>query len=147
VKSGVLEIADVFVVNKADRDGADRAALELEQRLELGRVVSAREASAHAWRVPVLKCVALRDAGLPELMQALAEHRAWLDTPPGALRRSERARKSAERLVFSLIREELAGAIEVELGRAAARVAERELTPHAAAAELVTLLREKLSAS
>ncbi|HEX3773753.1 MAG TPA: methylmalonyl Co-A mutase-associated GTPase MeaB, partial [Polyangiaceae bacterium] len=111
VKSGVLEIADVFVVNKADRDGADRAALELEQRLELGRVVASREASAAAWRVPVLKCVALRDVGLPELVQALAEHRAWLDTPSGSLRRDERARTSAKRVLFSLICAELGSAI------------------------------------
>src|SRR5450432_537458 len=59
VKSGILEVADVFVVNKADRDGADRAAGELEQRLELGRVVGAPSAASDAWPVPVLKCVAL----------------------------------------------------------------------------------------
>ena len=46
VKSSILDIADVFVVNKADRAGADRAVLELEQRLELGRVVGAPSAAS-----------------------------------------------------------------------------------------------------
>jgi GTPase len=148
VKSGILEIADVFVVNKADRDGADRAAGELEQRLELGRVVGAASAASDAWQAPVLKCIALRDEGLPELVQALARHRGWLDTPGGAQSRAARNQASAERLLFALVCERMAGAVERELARAASRVAERELSPHAAASELFERLTAgKVSAS
>jgi LAO/AO transport system kinase len=140
VKSGILEVADVFVVNKADRDGADRAAGELEQRLELGRVVGAASAASDEWQAPVLKCVALRDEGLPEIVRALAGHRAWLETPAGSKRRAARSQASAERLLFALVCERMAGAVEPELRRAAARVAQRKLSPHAAAEKLFEAL-------
>jgi LAO/AO transport system kinase len=139
-KSGILEIADVFVVNKADRDGAERAVGELEARLELGRVVGAASAASGAWPTPVLKCAALSDTGLPELAQALSRHRAWLDTPAGVKRHADRARASAERLLFALVCERVASALEPALKLAAARVAERALSPHAAADELVAHL-------
>ena len=139
VKSGILEIADVFVVNKADRDGADRAAFELEQRLELGRAVSASQ-DRGAWQPPVLKCVALHDQGLPELAAALARHRAWLDTPDGRSRSASRRRVAAERLLLGLVCEGVATLLAPRLKAAAARVAERELSPHRAAAELLDRL-------
>ena len=137
VKAGVLEIADVFVVNKADREGADRTAAELEQRLELGRLVGAPSAASDAWQAPILQCVALSDRGLPEVAQALARHRVWLDTPAGSARWAERRQTSAERLVFSLICERMASALEPELQAVAARLADRRLSPNAAADELL----------
>jgi LAO/AO transport system kinase len=137
VKSGILEIADVFVVNKADRDGAERAVAELEQRLELGRVVGAPSAASDAWPVPVLKCVALSDQGLPELVQALGRHRAWLDTPRGSARRALRRQASAERLLLSLVYEQLAQSVEPDIQRMAERMNLRALSPHAAARELL----------
>jgi len=141
VKSGILEIADVFVVNKADREGAERAALELEQRLELERIVGT--AASRAWPVPVLKCVALDERGLPELVSALARHRAWLDTNAGTERRLARRRQGAERLLFALVCERLAQASALELKQLAERVAERELSPHAAASELLQSFHER----
>lgn len=137
VKSGILEIADVFVVNKADREGAERAAFELEQRLELARTVGAPSAASEAWQAPVLKCVALTDQGLPELVQALAAHRAWLALPAGAKRAQARRQASAERLIFSLVCEGLAERLGAELKRVAIRLVERNVSPHAAAAELL----------
>jgi len=137
VKAGVLEIAEVFVVNKADREGADRAAAELEQRLELGRVVGAASAASDVWQAPILKCVALNDHGLPEVVRALAQHHAWLETEAGAKQRAERRQTSAERLIFSLVCERMASALEPRLKGAAARLADRTLSPHAAADELL----------
>lgn len=137
VKSGILEIADVFVVNKANRDGVDRAVFELEQRLELARAVGAPSAASDAWQAPVLKCVALTDLGLPELARALSAHRAWLASPDGAKRAAVRRQASAERLIFSLVCERLACVLEVELKRAAVRLVERTVSPHAAASELL----------
>jgi LAO/AO transport system kinase len=145
VKSGILEIADVFVVNKADRDGADRTVAELEQRIELGRVVGAASAASDAWQAPVLKCVALSERGLPELVQALSDHLVWLSSAHGSKRRGLRAQAAAEKLLLSLICERLTASIEPELKRAAARLPARELSPHAAADELIEYFRTRKS--
>lgn len=72
-KAGILEIGDLFVVNKADRDGADATARELNHMLGLGE---AREPGA--WRPPILKTVAARGEGVDEVVEALEKHRAWL---------------------------------------------------------------------
>jgi LAO/AO transport system kinase len=93
IKAGILEIADVFVVNKADRDGADRTVRELEQMLDLGqgarptmaelmhhggRVAAQpqpeRRVAPGAWVPRIVKTVALRDEGLEELMEAIDAH-------------------------------------------------------------------------
>lgn len=146
VKSGILEIADIFVVNKADRDGADRAVLELEQRLELGRVVEAKPVSA-GFLTPILKCVAAREEGLSELIMALSEHAAWLHTDSGRARGEARALVRARRLIFSQMHARMAQALGPELDRAAATVAARAGSPHAAAEDLCRILARKLSAS
>jgi LAO/AO transport system kinase len=141
VKSGILEIADVFVVNKADREGADRTAAELEQRLELARVVGAASAASDAWQAPVLKCVAPSERGLPELVQALSDHQAWLGSESGSKHRATRAQIGAEKLLFGLVCERLAASIEPELKRAAARLPTGEVSPNAAVEELLEYFR------
>jgi LAO/AO transport system kinase len=90
MKAGLMEIADLFVVNKADRPGADRLIRDLGGALRL------RTASANGWRVPVLRTVAQSGEGVAELVQAVDEHRAWLESS-GAL--AERRRARAERRV------------------------------------------------
>ena len=70
IKAGLMEVADLFVVNKADRDGADRVVQEILQMLELGE--------HGAWIPPVLKTVATTGAGLDELIGKLEEHRKFL---------------------------------------------------------------------
>ena len=70
-KAGILEIGDIFVVNKADRDGADATARELRHMISLGP-----SGQAGAWKPPVLKVVATRGEGLPELVEAIDGHRA-----------------------------------------------------------------------
>src|SRR5829696_2675611 len=69
-KAGILEVADVFVVNKADRDGAQVVARDLRQMLHLGE--------ARPWQRPVVLTVAERGDGVPELVEAVAAHRAHL---------------------------------------------------------------------
>ncbi len=76
IKAGLMEVADLFVVNKADRDGADRVVQEILQMLELGE--------HGAWVPPIVKTIATTGAGLDELAARLAEHRAFLDGPQGA---------------------------------------------------------------
>src|SRR5207248_10577680 len=72
-KAGILEVGDVFVVNKADRDGADQAARDLRQMLSLGE-----RRGPEDWQPPIVKTVAAKGEGADELVAALDRHRAWL---------------------------------------------------------------------
>ena len=90
-KAGILEIADVFVVNKADRDGADQVARDLRYMLSLG----GKHSEAGAWRPPIVKTVAARDEGVDELVAALDKHRDWM-AASGELQRRRQARAGSE---------------------------------------------------
>jgi len=136
VKAGVLEIADVFVVNKADRDGADAAARDLRGMLALAR----RE--PYEWRPPVLRCVAARGTGVDELVEALDKHRAHL-AEHGELTRRRTARAGAE--VRAIAMAQLSARIdalrpEASVAALAERVVAGELDPYAAADALVHTL-------
>ena len=104
IKAGLMEVADLFVVNKADRDGADRVVQEILQMLELGE--------HGAWVPPILKTIATTGAGLDELTGKLEEHRKFLDGPEGAQRKRERTKRRIE----SLVREEILGRLETFKG-------------------------------
>ena len=108
MKAGLLEIADVFVVNKADRDGAERMKSELVQMLHL------RPASA--WRIPVLLTQAATDVGIDELLVALDEHRATLADDA---ERERRIRLRRESELLDILEEELRRRLERRLGNGA----------------------------
>jgi LAO/AO transport system kinase len=130
-KAGVLEVADVFVVNKADRDGAAQAVRELRHMIGLGE--------RGAWRVPVLRTVASRGEGVDELVTALDAHRRWSD---GSGERDRRRVARAEAEIEAVAVARLRARIRADHGGAglsdlAKRVAAGELDPYAAADELV----------
>ena len=75
MKAGLMEIADIFVVNKADREGADRIFHELKSLVNMS---SGHPPTENAWEVPVLKTVAIRREGIAEVMQAVAQHQAFV---------------------------------------------------------------------
>lgn len=162
IKAGILEVADVFVVNKADLDGADRVVRELRGMLELRHAVSASVAhDAHHrttthlapgpasalgppaledWEPPILKVVAAKGQGVDELGAALARHRSHLESSGGLERR---AQGRAMTHFLTLLRERLLRAglerLEREKGRLpliAERIARREADPYALAEEL-----------
>ncbi|MGW7517555.1 methylmalonyl Co-A mutase-associated GTPase MeaB [Streptomyces sp. NPDC054796] len=138
-KAGILEIGDVYVVNKADRDGADATARELNHMLGLGE---AREAGD--WRPPIVKTVAARGEGIDEVVEALEKHRAWMEER-GVLarRRAARAAREVETIAVTALRErmgELRGG--QRLDALAERVVGGELDPYAAADELLAGLAE-----
>jgi LAO/AO transport system kinase len=99
-KAGILEVADVFVVNKADRDGAEVVARDLRQMLHLGE--------ARPWQVPVVLTVAERGDGVEQLVQAIAAHRDHLASS-GELERRRRARaaREVEEIALADLRAEL----------------------------------------
>ncbi len=127
-KAGILEIADVFVVNKADRDGAGDVVRELRQMLHLG--------AARAWDPPILPVSALRHEGVAELLAAIAEHRAFLDDS-GALLAKRRARllREVESLAAERFRLKAAAALKTD-GALADELVSRRLDPYRAAAML-----------
>jgi len=88
-KAGILEVADVLLVNKADLGGAEAAVQDLHAVLELV------EAGPEGWRPPVVAASALDGAGVPELWEAVTGHRAWLEAS-GELDRRRRRRLAAE---------------------------------------------------
>ena len=102
-KAGILEIGDVFVVNKADRDGADSTVRELRNMIALG------ENPERRWKPPVIKTVASTGEGVDRLVAAIDEHRAWLlESGELAVRRVRRARDEVEALAVAILRRRLA---------------------------------------
>ncbi|MEV7597480.1 methylmalonyl Co-A mutase-associated GTPase MeaB [Kitasatospora sp. NPDC089797] len=133
-KAGILEIGDVFVVNKADRDGADATARELNHMLGLGEARGAGD-----WRPPIVKTVAARGEGVDEVVEALEKHRAWLEEHGElAARRRRRAAQEIEAIALAELRArigDLSG--DRQLAGLAERVVAGELDPYGAADRLV----------
>ncbi len=73
MKAGLMEIGDIFVVNKGDRPGADRFVMDVEMTLQLGESLKDRD-----WRPPVIKASALKNEGISEIVDAIERHRQYL---------------------------------------------------------------------
>lgn len=137
LKAGIMEIADIFVVNKADLDGADRVASAIEANLALHRYEPGQ------WRPAIVKTVAADDRGMPELIETIQAFRRH-----GAdLRRGRQRRRAAYRL-RELVSQQFMAHLETtvlgagELDTVLDRIASRDLDPYTAAA---TLLRRALA--
>jgi LAO/AO transport system kinase len=134
-KAGILEIADIFVVNKADRDGADATARDLRHMLSL---VEGRR--AEEWQPPIIKTVASRNEGIDDVLAALDKHQAWL-VESGRLdaRRRARAADEIEAIAVTALRERIGdlrgGTLLDEL---AGQVVAGQMDPYAAADRLVS---------
>ncbi len=128
-KAGILEVADVFVVNKADREGAGEVLRELRQMLHLG--------AARAWDPPVLAVSASEGDGMEALWAEIRRHAAWADVS-GARDAKRRARllDEVESLAAERFRRAAAAALEADPALAD-DLAERRIDPYAAAAALV----------
>jgi LAO/AO transport system kinase len=128
LKAGIMEIADVFVVNKADRDDADRLVSAVETNLMLHTFDRAE------WRPPVLKTVATTGRGVPELVDAIAQFRAHSEGTQ-AVRRKIRSEYRLRELVSKRFMDHLEGQVLApgELGSIVERIAAREVDPYTAA--------------
>ncbi|HEY5075603.1 MAG TPA: hypothetical protein VII34_12985, partial [Pyrinomonadaceae bacterium] len=129
---GIMEIGDVLVINKADRDGVLRTEKELESLLSF---------AAHAdWQPPIVKTVAIESKGIEELAAAIERSREFQKTAPAsAVRRQAIARwRILELLRERLVARALAGdAASEKLDRLAAEVASKKRDPHSAVDELL----------
>jgi len=133
IKAGILEIADIFVVNKADREGADKTVTELQAMMGLGPGRS-------DWSPPILKTVATQGQGIAELAQGILAHRVHLDRQG---LRQMRQRERSRALFLELLQEQGTRRL---LERASAngtleqtieRIAKREMDPYSAVEELL----------
>lgn len=132
-KAGILEIGDLYVVNKADRDGADKVRRDLRSMLGLA------ERRDGAWRPPVLKTVAQTGEGVDEVADGLERHHAWL-VESGELqrRRVRRARDEIEALALTALRKRWGSVGSGDrLDELAAAVVSGGTDPYAAADELL----------
>ena len=162
LKSGVMEVADCFVVNKADRPGADKIRREVELALDLRIGKAFRNMPAHhgalknvaappssdasdAWRSPVLLTVAARGEGIDELVAALDSHWNWMSEHGELVRRRqarliERTREVVDRATRRWVWQESHAdeTIKARIGD----VADGSLSPYDLAAEIVTAFKE-----
>ena len=132
LKAGIMEIADIFVVNKADREGADRLVASVEANLALQAFADGE------WRPPIVKTIATSGRGVPELVAAIEQFRSHAQRMQAA-RRKTRSEYRLRELVAHRFMEHLERHV-LQPGEFAAtvdRIAARELDPYTAAAALL----------
>lgn len=136
-KAGILEIGDIFVVNKADRDGADATVRDLRHMISLGEA-----GGTGAWRPPVVKTVASIGQGVEDVMAALDQHVDWL-TSSGTLRarRENRATEEIQAIALAAWRSRMAGLGSGQaIAELAAAVVDGTTDPYTAADQLMGAL-------
>jgi LAO/AO transport system kinase len=133
LKAGIMEIADIFVINKADREGADRLMAAVEANLALQTFADGE------WRPPVMKTVATTGAGIAELVDTIWRFRAHSERTQ-AVRRRTRSEYRLRELVSHRFMDHLEHQVldAGELGKIVDRIAARDVDPYTAANELLT---------
>jgi LAO/AO transport system kinase len=157
IKAGILEIADVFVVNKADRDGADSTVRDLEAMIAMGHEVhhggirkgphhgpqrvdleALAAAAGDEWLPPIVKTVASKSHGIEALAEAVEKHRSFLfTTPAGEARRRERVEAELVNVFRSTLVERAMKQLESAVHAAAGRVFDRNSDPYTESEALV----------
>lgn len=132
-KAGVLEIADILAVNKADREGADETVRELR------RMISTVTHEAGAWRTPVVKTVATAEGGIAELLEGIEKHEAWLaSSGEKEKRRVARAAHEIRSLAMAMLAQTFGLRLDdPQLTSLAAGVVEGRLDVYSAARQLI----------
>ena len=132
-KAGILEVADLFVVNKADKPDAQQVVRDLRNMIALA---DRAQGDANGWKPPIVTTVAVQGEGIDELVSRLDQHWSWLNST-GELksRRQARAREELTALAFAALRGRLAAS---RLDELASRVADGTLDPFQAADELLS---------
>ena len=148
-KAGILEIGDLFVVNKADREGAQTTARDLRQMISLATsqqtAISQQNATSEAddvveaWTPPVLTAIASTDTGIDDIVAAIADHRAWaVDHGELERRRMARAREEVIATAVGMVRSRIEAASSMSAFEdSVSAVAHGEVDVHGAAEALV----------
>jgi len=132
-KAGMMEIGDIFIVNKADRDNADRAVEEIQAMIELG-------AQEGHWRPPVIKATAISDRGVENVIKKIEEHKEYLNRTSG---KEKLVRRSETELVEALkyrLNDRLMAELrkDTNFAKLVGRVAAKKVDPYSAADRLVS---------
>lgn len=138
IKAGITEIADIFVVNKADREGAESTALALEMVLDLNHRTHL-SSQATGWRPPICKTIALHGEGIGAVVEAIERHRTYL-LRSGEMEQHERERIETE--LREMVSQEITRRFFQRMGQETIeglvdRIASRELDPYSALAMLL----------
>ena len=139
IKAGILEVADLFAVNKSDREGADRTVRDLRSMLELSHAIG-KEAGHE---IAIVKCVASRNEGVAEVWSAIEAHYQFLKSGPGLVQRETQRAKNE---LVELLRNRLLNVALQKLAQEGAhlddlalRIARREIDPYSVADEAARL--------
>jgi GTPase len=138
LKAGIMEIADIFVVNKADREGADRTAASIETLLSL------QSYGEGEWRPPILKTEAVTGKGIPELLEAVERFRSHTQSRMATRRRARaefRIRELLARRFLESVERDVLG--PGELDRLLDRIAARETDPYSAVDDIFRRAAER----
>jgi LAO/AO transport system kinase len=138
IKAGILEIADIFVVSKADKPGADQTVAELAMLLSLDPNRRLHDKSKPYWRIPVLKTSAIKDQGITQLVDAIERHSQYL-VESGML--ASRAQRQVGSEVESLVLHGVINALRAEVSddqwqKMLEDITTRERDPYSVANEL-----------
>ena len=132
LKAGIMEIADIFVVNKADREGADRTVASVEANLSLQTFAPGE------WRPPIVKTEATTGRGVPELLEAIERFRAHTAASQGTRRRARAEYRLRELLAQRFVQHvEQRVMSEGEFDRLLDRIAAREIDPYSAVDDIM----------
>ena len=139
IKAGILEVADLFAVNKSDREGADRTVRDLRSMLELSHAIG-KEAGHE---IAIVKCVASRNEGVAEVWSAIEAHYQFLKSGPGLVQRETQRAKNE---LVEVLRDRLLNVALQKLAQEGAhlddlalRIARREIDPYSVADEAARL--------
>jgi LAO/AO transport system kinase len=133
IKAGIMEIGDIFVVNKADRENADKAVIDIRAMLETN-------SKDQVWRPPIVKTVAIRGDGTNELLEKIEEHKKYLESGAAL---SLRYMEHVEVELFEALKQRIAQSILDELKRKGEldevlqRICRRETDPYSAAEKII----------
>ncbi len=138
IKAGILEIADIFVVSKADKPGADQTVAELAMLLSLDPLRRQHDKSKPYWRIPVLKTSAIKEQGITQLVNAIEQHYQYLVESGMLTNRTQRqVRSEVESLVLHAVILALKARVtETEWQQLMEDITSRERDPYSVAIEL-----------
>lgn len=133
IKAGILEIADIFVVSKADKPGSDQTVAELAMMLSLDS--NRRKAS---WRIPIIKTSSLKNEGISQVVDAMRQHQEYLNTSGMLMQRAQRqVRSELQALILHTVMDTLKAKVsEEEWNTLIEDIAKRERDPYSVADEL-----------